>query len=229
MKTNKMLRISAILLVLTLLSTCVISGTFAKYTTEAKTKDKARVAKWGIELVVKGDNTLYDDTKTGDEVASLAVKANDLAAPGTYQKLATVELSGTPEVKYAIKVVTSLELSNWVLQDGTTEYCPLIFTVDGKTITMDGTVIKTVDELEEAVENAIIASITGLTESEVEGGAYDKVYDAGVAVPESINSVLIDWRWNFDDGNNVNDTVLGNAAKAATIKFDLDVSVTQID
>ncbi|MFR0985955.1 MAG: hypothetical protein ACLSFZ_04975 [Frisingicoccus sp.] len=45
MKKNRMMRLASSLLVLTLLTTCVISGTFAKYTTQAGGSDTARVAK----------------------------------------------------------------------------------------------------------------------------------------------------------------------------------------
>ena len=48
MKRNKMMRIASVLLVAVLLSTCVISGTFAKYTTSNSATDSARVAKWGV-------------------------------------------------------------------------------------------------------------------------------------------------------------------------------------
>lgn len=49
MKKNKAMRLASALMVLTLLTTCVISSTFAKYTTSANGEDSARVAKWGFE------------------------------------------------------------------------------------------------------------------------------------------------------------------------------------
>ena len=54
MKKNKMMRIASVLLVAVLISTCAISGTFAKYVTRAEGTDTARVAKWGILLTVEG-------------------------------------------------------------------------------------------------------------------------------------------------------------------------------
>ena len=219
MKQNKIFRLSAILLVLTLLSTCVISGTFAKYTTAKSATDSATVAAWGIELTVEGDNTLYDDSKTGDEVSAV-VKANNLAAPGTYQKLATVTLTGTPEVAYKITVVVDLTLANWT--DGTDVYCPIVFTVDGTEIKLGGAITNT-GELETAVENAIKKAIAG-DESGI------KTYNAGVAVPGSAaDAVLIDWTWAFEGNDDVKDTILGNAAAKATIGFSLSVTVEQVD
>lgn len=52
MKKNKFMRIASVLLIVTLLSTSVISGTFAKYTTEAEGSDSATVAKWGVNLLI---------------------------------------------------------------------------------------------------------------------------------------------------------------------------------
>ena len=50
MKTNKMMRIASVLLVAVLLSTCVISGTFAKYTSTATATSTAKVAKWDVSV-----------------------------------------------------------------------------------------------------------------------------------------------------------------------------------
>ena len=49
MKKNRMMRLASILLVCVLLTTSVISGTFAKYTTSVSSEDKARVAYWGFQ------------------------------------------------------------------------------------------------------------------------------------------------------------------------------------
>lgn len=47
MKKNAMMRIASVLLVAVLLTTCSISGTFAKYVSEASGEASARVAYWG--------------------------------------------------------------------------------------------------------------------------------------------------------------------------------------
>ena len=49
MKKNRMMRAASALLVAVLMTTCTISGTFAKYTTSATGSDAARVANWGFE------------------------------------------------------------------------------------------------------------------------------------------------------------------------------------
>ena len=55
MKKNKMRRIASVLLVAVLLSTCAISGTFAKYASTTSQTATASVAKWDIDF--DGDNS----------------------------------------------------------------------------------------------------------------------------------------------------------------------------
>ncbi len=50
MKKNTMMRIASVLLVAVVLTTCAISGTFAKYTSEKEVSDSATVAKWSFEV-----------------------------------------------------------------------------------------------------------------------------------------------------------------------------------
>lgn len=50
MKKNKMLRLASVLLIVVILTTCVIGGTLAKYTTSDSAADTARVAQWGVTV-----------------------------------------------------------------------------------------------------------------------------------------------------------------------------------
>lgn len=50
MKKNKIMRIASVLLVAVILTTCAISGTFAKYVTSGSGSDTARVAKFGVTV-----------------------------------------------------------------------------------------------------------------------------------------------------------------------------------
>lgn len=90
MKKNKMMRIAAVLLIVTLLSTCAISGTFAKYVAKADFEDSARVAKWGIKIETSGD--LFSEKYEAEDADYIAAggeysvdAANDdvVVAPGT--------------------------------------------------------------------------------------------------------------------------------------------------
>ena len=130
MKKNKMMRLASVLLVLTLLSTSVISGTFAKYVTEGSAGDSARVAKWGV--VVDASGSLFGekyykyvqaDTTNSNKISlsvedsvTSAVSQNavnnisNIVAPGTKNDTGiTFAVSGTPEVDYAVDGTFSYE------------------------------------------------------------------------------------------------------------------------
>ncbi len=119
MKKNKMMRIASILMVATLITTCAISGTFAKYVTKVEGSDSARVAKWGIVLGLEAGDIFAAKYQTHDKDAKQAgleysVEAangkDKLVAPGTSSEdtdgkiVGTVK--GTPEVatRYTLTV-----------------------------------------------------------------------------------------------------------------------------
>ena len=102
MKKNKTMRLASILLILTLLTTSVISGTFAKYTSSATATDTATVAKWSIkvdgeEIATKGAAPTVDIDlfKTVTEIGG-----------GTDGEIATVEKLIAPgtEGSFALKI-----------------------------------------------------------------------------------------------------------------------------
>lgn len=74
MKKNRMMRLASILLVCVLLTTSVISGTFAKYTSKATVTDTARVAKWDVQFKVEDDATPH---QMAHEETSIVVKLWD--------------------------------------------------------------------------------------------------------------------------------------------------------
>ena len=124
MKKNKAMRSASVLLVATLLTTSVISGTLAKYTTQDAAEDTARVAKWGVELQAIGN--LYGDTykdlivtenDTNATVQSVDRTA-DVVAPGTQNAEGfTFSLKGKPEVDGTI--TTTITSQNIFLKAGT--------------------------------------------------------------------------------------------------------------
>lgn len=115
MKKNVLMRAASGLLVATMLTTCAISGTFAKYVTQDNGGDVARVAKWGVIVQVEGDlygenyldkpvNTATDES---EDKASVSSKLNgaiggtaNLVAPGTKSDDTpySFSINGTPEV-----------------------------------------------------------------------------------------------------------------------------------
>lgn len=55
MKKNNTMRVAAGLAIAALLSTCLVSGTYAKYVTDGTATDSARVAKFGVEVHPSAD------------------------------------------------------------------------------------------------------------------------------------------------------------------------------
>lgn len=116
MKKNKMMRIAAVLLVVTLLSTCAISGTFAKYVAKADFEDSVRVAKWGIKI--ETSSSLFSETYAAEDESYMLAggtvsvesaydedgdeKIDKVVAPGTSSDQInggfTARLYGKPEV-----------------------------------------------------------------------------------------------------------------------------------
>ena len=76
MKKNTMMRVASALLVAVLLTTCAISGTFAKYVTTVSGNDIARVAVWDIDFA-------GNDSTTENFVFDLFNTVNDLNGDDT--------------------------------------------------------------------------------------------------------------------------------------------------
>lgn len=114
MRKNKMMRLASALLVLTLLTTSIISGTFAKYTTQDSAGDVARVAKWGVVLQAAGSlygtnyqkssNTITNGTE-GISVKGTQIADTNVIAPGTKNETGmSFSINGTPEVSTFVQV-----------------------------------------------------------------------------------------------------------------------------
>ena len=143
MKKTTMMRILSVILVMTLISTCAISSTFAKYVTKAEGADKARVAKWGVLVSVDG-NAFAEKYAATDEAYLAAdgeysvissVEGETVVAPGTSAEEADLALvatvKGTPEVA-ARYTIEGQGIKDVVLPAGTyTDYTQLVKANDG--------------------------------------------------------------------------------------------------
>lgn len=224
MTKNKMMRIASVLLVAVLLSTCAISGTFAKYVTTANGTDTARVAKWGVTITTTGDmfGDAYKDGVVNfvddENVDTITVQADtegtNVVAPGTNGTLAAYDVAGTPEVDVEVTYTAELTLTGWEV-DGAV-YCPIVFNVNGTEYKIDAT-NDTIAKLELAVENAIVAAT--------------QKYHTNADLSAVEDDLVVTWAWAFD-GDDVKDTALGDAAaagNAATIALTTSMTITQID
>lgn len=241
MKKNVMMRVASIMLVLVLMSSSVISGTFAKYVSEGKSQDKARVAKWGVDVASVADmfKTEYArDDSSFTIAANTVVSSNDdkLVAPGTKGNLTSVTLTGTPEVAVRINYRAEVDLSGWYINGGSEYYCPIAITLSNAAASYNkvlyGLDFTSETEFEEAIEYYI--------------SAYTKDYEAltnlGTDTDVLNEELQIAWEWAFEGATeggtghanqtDVKDTALGDLAaeeKAAKIDFTLFITATQID
>jgi len=205
MKKNRMMRAASALLVAVLMTTCTISGTFAKYTTEVKASDNARVARWGID---SSANVAFDlfDTAYGDTVNSQY--GDNVIAPGT-EKTETVQLSYVgqeiaPEVDYTIELdVVDAETSI------------------GTSIKANNNITWFFNDTGYGSWDAMIAAIN----------SYSEYVQANKLPAIAKTGVEIGWKWDFSTGTASDevDTAMGNAADLETVTLTIKLTATQVD
>ena len=246
MKKNIMMRVASVLMVAVLLSTCAISGTFAKYVSSSHATDSARVAKWGVEFVVGSDlfDTSYDTHDEYYTQMTLSVKSDDddnLVAPGTSGDGFTFATTGTPEVSYRVTFATTADTTPETVFLGSSDtYYPVTFTLkfNGSNVDIASQDIATV-----------LATVANCTYYfDVTDGMYYVSIDNGTtwSDPQDTAPTLeLSWNWEFfvNNATDVKDTALGNLAADKPVDgytndgtdynldvaFDITVTATQID
>jgi hypothetical protein len=228
---NRLSRVLAVLIMLTLVSTSLLGGTLARYVTTGSGMDHARVAKWGVVITAEDALGLFgSEYETHDTVARTFIGARsvigtdgaNVVAPGTYGNAGTLRITGTPEVAAAIKIKVdqaASQITGWNV-DGYT-YEPILWSwqLPGAERVVD----RTFAELRLALADATFYVPAGVNLET----AFD---NAGYAID-------ISWRWPFEITGtpaeialaNTRDTALGNAAVPATITLVYSVEVTQVD
>ena len=226
MKKNKMMRIASVLLVAVILTTCAISGTFAKYVSSADSSDKARVAYWGFNPATMNITDLfanaYDTTVLGDaDVNALT----DVIAPGTTKSASfSFAYDGTtgqaPEVAYTFEVST------------TGSSC-------ADSIKNNPNILWKLDSGDWGTWDNMITAIEAL-----DGNKTGNRYEPGTlptGFTDADETHTIEWKWIFDENagnaetttanNDVNDTAMGNVTPAdlAKVTVSITVTATQID
>lgn len=207
MKKNRMMRLASLLLVCVLLTTSVISGTFAKYTTSVNASDTARVARWGIDSTANVAFDLFDPTY-GETVNSKY--GDNVIAPGTTKtetvKLTYVGQEIAPEVDYKIDLDVVAEESG----------------IDA-TIAANPNIVWSFNGAAYGSWDAMITAINGYTEN-VEANALPTIASTGIQ---------IGWEWKFEttgnDAQDIMDTNMGNAAELAKVTLTIKLTATQVD
>ena len=216
MKKNKFLRLASVMLMLCLITTCAISGTFAKYTTSGTANDTARVAKWGVDFVVTNqDLALTYDAITNPYDMTLSVKSSDtdkLVAPGTAGVVYEFSSTGTPEVSYKVDFTldeTATELI-FVAKDRAGASMEAYFPVKFK-VEFAGAIVEQNITTEAALAAAVnkCSYVYNVADGSYKTSTNDSTWTAyaGSGAP----TIKISWNWVFD-GDDVNDTILGDVA-----------------
>ena len=212
MKKNRTMKVAALLLALTLMTSCFVGGTFAKYvTTGEKALETARVAKWGVEIAVSADDAFLTEYNEGAVAVGQSSTVDKLVAPGTSGTLFEMTVSGTPEVATDVQISADLELVGWTLADGSV-YCPIVFTVGNTTIAWNAEEYDDIEEFEKDVEDIIEAAQRVYAPNDMYNG-----------------TIVIEWEWDMGQAND-QDTYLGNQAalgNASTISLEMSITIEQ--
>ena len=208
MKKNTMMRLASVLLIVTLLTTSVISGTFAKYTTSATANDSARIAYWGFKDTTVEDFSLFKSDDTG------ILGGDTLLAPGS-TKTVDIDFVYTnhngeatitaPEVDYSFEI--TLEATGTNITDD-------LAALDGNDNfywILNGRGYSTFDAFKTAVEN-----LDGNTT--YEAGTFPTTFYNG----SNTNKHTIGWIWFFGANTAENTTGL----KQATVDAPIEVVTT---
>jgi len=238
MRKNRTMRVAALLLALTLITSCFVGGTFAKYTTSTTGGDSARVAYWGFDQAATTTIDMFDgeytnvDSSNEDNVVAPGTSKTTTFAFGYTPKDATVNALtagavAAPEVAYIFTVDATI----------TGDYDQLDANPNFKWTLQKGT--------ETAVQYNTVADLIAavkLLSGEADG---NKEYAAG-NLPEAFTSAdevyTIGWTWLFETADNVDttdtnematqdafDTAMGNAQDLEDVTFAITISATQKD
>ena len=223
MRKNKMMRLASALLVAVLLTTCAISGTFAKYVTEVTATDNARVAHWGFEATDSSITftDLFNETYTNVKSSETG---KNVIAPGTTGygtfKFDYDNDAAAPEVAYTFVVSTAGSSCAQEIQDNKN----IIWYLNDVKAGTNGTW----SELMTAIED-------------LDGNVAQ--YDAGT-LPTAFNAnqtIKISWEWLFEGGsatyvvggNTLNqdqyDTYMGNMDVLSNVTLTITITATQVN
>ena len=234
MKKNMFMRLAMALVLLVLVTTSAVGGTYAKYVTGDDADSEARVAKWGVTVAAKMDdifepgyNTADNPTASADVSSVFADGTAQLLAPGTKdEQAAALVLTGTPEVMVEVVYTLDVEFEGWEIDTG--EYLPIYVTItnnvptgsNGITTTVYIGKTETIDQFEARIESLVNQT---------------KVYYPN---DDIANTITIGWAWDYNGVDfpenagyvtDEKDTKLGDLATAPTFYIKLGATVTQQD
>ena len=250
MKKNMFMRLAMALVLLVLVTTSAVGGTYAKYTTSGDKADQARVAKFGVDLAIAEASMFakeYATTDTGYS-GSVSVKSSSVdlvVAPGTkgYVEFA---ISGTPEVATKVNIGITLEKDIFLAAGTYTDptHQGVNTPVTTFTLANDYYPVKwTLEQTASSSGPALGVIVDGKTLKDVKAAL--AAYSGAQYAPNTNlgSNFKLSWEWTFDNGalGNRADTYLGNLAAglnpdtlaaekySTDINYYLSLTVEQID
>lgn len=239
-RKNGTLRIAGGLLVLVMVTSCFVGGTFAKYTTAADAEESARVAKFGVEVSISGEafETSYaaDDQSTSITRTVVSGSGDKLAGPGTEDENAvTFTIKGKPETAVQVQVgmndVQDIVLNKGVYRDYTkapydgtfellTDYHPIAFYLKkGDQVVVAGTLDDINGYLRSEYVSGDYEANTDLGAAPCSKGGYTTSGGIGSSASTDTTGVYtLYWHWvythdnQFFTGGDAADTLLGDLA-----------------
>jgi len=233
LKKDLWVKLAGLAIVLTLISSSLVSGTYAKYTNTVSGGQTVRVAKFAFNLKKGADGsgaTLGDQSSSSDEAVwsifdhvdsglygsgTIAEGQNRIIAPGTTGSFG-VQLQNLSEVKVGV-TFTVLETNAGSV--------PIYYTIGADTqrysAVLDGDTYDGTETYQGMDDFATEMGLQAATLAAVKAG------DAATTKDLSIG-----WTWAFESAgtnqSDAGDTALGIAG-TATVKLKVTAAVTQID
>lgn len=234
MKKSKTMRAASFLLVLTLMTSCFVGSTFAKYTTTTTGSDEARVAYWGFDQNAVTTIDLFDGEYTNVNSVDIDGDSEDdnVIAPGTfkeetfafgYTNYQTDKITA-PEVAYTFTVDADITGDYDLLDSNNNFYW---------TLKAPGAL--------EANKYGTVALLTSAIEALAGDADGVKEYAAGTlptAFTAADEEYIVGWVWEFENTTgtddekktqDIADTAMGNAIDLEDIKFTITINATQTD
>lgn len=238
MKKNKMLRLASALLVLVMLTTSIIGGTFAKYVTSDTANDTARVAKWGVKIDVTSDLFATSYTMSADSTTVTVKTSEDdekLVAPGTTGKGLAVKNSADsePEVSYnmTIKLDDNAKMPKltYTPKNGSkTTYEPVVFNVyNGEeklnTNSLTLTELKALFNGTKVIYKYDVATKQYTVDKNLDGNFTD------ATATGTEPNIKVEWVWAFDAGTAATDAQKNLTDQLDTILGDMAAGTTEFN
>ena len=223
MKKNMFMRLAMALVLLVLVTTSAVGGTYAKYVTSAENQDSARVAKWGFEST-GSDIVITDLFKSAYGTSVEAGTADtDLIAPGTtnsatFKFVYDESQVAAPEVSYSFTVSTAGSSCD-------------------STIATNPNILWKLDTGDWGTWADLLNSIKALSGDA--GGSKDYQPGQLPAAFAANNEHTVAWKWILDENaddkeagtinNDTGDTEMGNADELAQVTLKITITATQIN